>query len=1849
MKKIFSFLMMMVLLFGTINAQSNFIWGDSFEYVVGTTLTDNGWTAHSAGGTNAITVSSGALEYLNYDPSGVGNKVTLTTSGEDINHPFPANVTSGIVYAAFMVNVTSAKNAGDYFAHFSNSSDNFFGRVFAKSNGTGYQLGITKSTSNVVYADQTLDFGTTYLVVMKYEIVSGATNDIVSLFLNPIVGNSEPSTPAATVTEDSTDPANLAKFALRQGSASNAPELAFDGIRVATTWAEAVKMFGSSLPTVATPTFDPPTGVYYNVQNVTINCDTEGATIHYTTNGDNPTTSSPVYSTPIPVSTTTTFKALAVKAGMDNSSVATATYTFTPGIDLPFQSDFSDITGASAEANSSMPALTATNFPDGFLFALSSGIYGAGQKLKYGTGSAIGNLVTDFIRTGGVSTIEVKFNAIGWPTASKTAKVVVTYGTQTAEFTTDAGSWPITHSDLIEYSCVFAAIATPTTLSIASSANTSSNESRIFLDNVRIEAAPIVATPTFTPPGGNYSLPQTVTISCLTEGSTIYYTTNGTDPTTSSSVYSTPLNISVNTTIKALAVKAGMDNSSIATAIYTFPVEVPNIAAFKAANTNTNSVWYKITGDVTFVFRNGRNMYIKDATGGLLVYDNATPIITTAYNNGDIISGGVIGTYTLYSGLSEMLPVANTAVGTPGTPVEPITLTMENLLANFTTYESQLVKLEKVSFAAGTFATGTAANIPIYQNSSNMICRNQYGTLTNYEPGTVNRYDVSGFAIPFNTDRQLAPRDLDDIVETQFFTITLSANPTGSGTLTGGGKYYINDMATITASPIISYNFINWTEGGAEVTTNSQYQFTVTEDRTLVANFQIKTYTITSSVSGSNGTISPLGTTTVNYGANETYTITPNPGYDINQVLVDGTNNTAAVNSGSYTFSNVTANHTIVASFKLGEYTLTLDPSTGTVSPTTIPVTYTQEIGSIPNATQPNCIFKGWFIDDTQIFSSTIWNYTSDKTAIAVFDYPIVASSNGPGTINPTGTVNYSLGDNVTYVCTPNVGAHIVAVVVDGVTVYTGNNEQTVPYSHEFEEIDAYHTINVTFAQNCYAINPLNQIGDGVTVTMIPGNCVPHGANVTFNFAADCYDITNVIIGGDPKGVITTYSITNVTEPLPLIVIQTLQQQYTITATPTDDPLGEIIPSGINTVNCGTDKTFILFTETGFRVKKLVVDDVSIPIPPSETYTFHNIREDHTIHAEFEKYPQYVITFSAGTGGTVYPTLTPNATGYVDVDSASNKSFTIEPATGYVIDKVYIDNIYSSIATQQGSYTFVNVTAPHDIYATFKPIMLTIKATADANGSINPSGNVQVAYGTNQTFIAQPKTGYNVSAVYVDGVLNPTASVTGVYTFENVQENHTISANFVKKNYQITTIAGSNGTITPENPTVAYGTNITLYFIPETGYKADQVLINGNPQPAAAQAGYYTFFSVSQNYTVEVTFTKIVYTITTTFTPGGTVIPAGIIEVEYDDHSPIYVFNGHAEYHVESVFIDGVNNPQAVADEMYRFMNVSENHTMHVIFKPDFYTIQASATQGGYINPAGAVSVPYNQNKTFTFAPVAGYKLVRVLVDGINNPDAVQTGSYVFFNVDNEHVIDAQFEKITFDVVLPNTEGILFTPVNGSVSPVEYGQDFMFTVELQTGYTQSNIVLYANNIQINPSSGIYTIKNIMSNQTITISGLEENKYTIVSKAYAGGNITPAGTFVVTHGDSKTFQITPNPNYKIKDVVVNGISEGMVESYTFHSLYANGKIEAYFETNVGIDENEDAGIKVFSHNNVVSLVNENLISVKQVEIIDMYGRVVWSGLAPDSKTDIILDVATGIYGVRIFTESSIMTTKVSITR
>ena len=136
-------------------------------------------------------------------------------------------------------------------------------------------------------------------------------------------------------------------------------------------------------------------------------------------------------------------------------------------------------------------------------------------------------------------------------------------------------------------------------------------------------SAPTAVTPTFSVAAGIYATAQTVTISDTTSGATIYYTTNGTTPTTSSTKYTGPITVSATETLEAIAVASGYNNSAVASATYTISPTVPAPTFSPAGGTYTST----------------QTVTISDTTAGTTIYyttNGTTPTTSSTKYTGPI-------------------------------------------------------------------------------------------------------------------------------------------------------------------------------------------------------------------------------------------------------------------------------------------------------------------------------------------------------------------------------------------------------------------------------------------------------------------------------------------------------------------------------------------------------------------------------------------------------------------------------------------------------------------------------------------------------------------------------------------------------------------------------------------------------------------------------------------------------------------------------------------------------------------------------------------------------------------------------------------------------------------------------------------------------------------------------------------------------------------------------------------------------------------------------------------------------------------------------------------------------------
>ena len=187
-------------------------------------------------------------------------------------------------------------------------------------------------------------------------------------------------------------------------------------------------------------------------------------------------------------------------------------------------------------------------------------------------------------------------------------------------------------------------------------------------------SAPVqqVAAPTFTPAAGTYTAAQNVTIACATSGADIYYTLDGSNPSTSSTKYTGPIAISATTTVKAIAVKSGMTNSVVASATYTINSSAPEAPA---APTFTPAAG---------TYTTAQNVTIACATAGAEIrytIDGSNPSATSALYSGPIAisTTTTIKAIALKDGLSSAIAVAAYTIesSTPEPPVGELNLVWE--------------------------------------------------------------------------------------------------------------------------------------------------------------------------------------------------------------------------------------------------------------------------------------------------------------------------------------------------------------------------------------------------------------------------------------------------------------------------------------------------------------------------------------------------------------------------------------------------------------------------------------------------------------------------------------------------------------------------------------------------------------------------------------------------------------------------------------------------------------------------------------------------------------------------------------------------------------------------------------------------------------------------------------------------------------------------------------------------------------------------------------------------------------------------------------------------------------------
>lgn len=348
-----------------------------------------------------------------------------------------------------------------------------------------------------VYANTTITIAaTTGYVIQSVAYEASSTGNYVTYAQNAAVNpNVTPTVSGKIVTWALS---NASEFTFTPSAQTRA-----NGITVTYTSA-------GGTPTVATPVING-TENFLTSTEVSISCATDGATILYNTGGEAWET----YSAPFTVTETTTVKAKATKTSMDDSEVATKTFTKVTALTV-------------AEARAAIDAGTGTQ-----------GVYATGivSAIPTAWSTTYNNITFNFVDNSGDEDFLQAFRCVS--------------GTGVDASTVAVGDVVVVYGNLTKYGTTYEFAANCQLVSLT-------------------HPTAAVEAPIFSPDGGVYTTPQSVSFAVAAptmEGYTFYYTLDGTEPTTQSTLYTGPIEVSTTTTIKAIAVKGG-EVSLVTTATY---------------------------------------------------------------------------------------------------------------------------------------------------------------------------------------------------------------------------------------------------------------------------------------------------------------------------------------------------------------------------------------------------------------------------------------------------------------------------------------------------------------------------------------------------------------------------------------------------------------------------------------------------------------------------------------------------------------------------------------------------------------------------------------------------------------------------------------------------------------------------------------------------------------------------------------------------------------------------------------------------------------------------------------------------------------------------------------------------------------------------------------------------------------------------------------------------------------------------------------------------------------------------------------------------------------------------------
>jgi len=690
-------------------------------------------------------------------------------------------------------------------------------------------------------------------------------------------------------------------------------------------------------------------------------------------------------------------------------------------------------------------------------------------------------------------------------------------------------------------------------------------------------------------------------------------------------------------------------------------------------------------------------------------------------------------------------------------------------------------------------------------------------------------------------------------------------------------------------------------------------------------------FTITAT-SNEFGVISPNGEKQVYEGENATYFFYPNEGYYLASVVVDGEEIGEmelknAVNDG-FTFENVTKNHTITANFAKNpekKYKISLEINENLQS---------AFMALTDNATSG-------YTEETEFSEgTTLYYYAVLKEDTAQYIY-FISGTLISERIYLIGSITVSEDRVISVNGNKEVKEYLISFVnYDGSVLQSDYVKygETPVYSEETPSKPDYYKYSYVFKGWSPSIEPVKQA---------------QTYEALFDEVENFYTVTIEVL--NPQyGSVDILKIENVPHGSNVIAVGNFLtiNGVTITATKKENTVAEnyyfngfmydslmVLNDMIIFAMFSSDAVTYQITWQNYDGEVLKIDrfrygedPVYNGIVPSKrsgvkySYKFSGwspdiskVTEDKTYVAMFDAVlNEYKIILKTGEGGNAY-----EKDGKTKVEHGGSFQVQIEPKEGWKIKEV--QGLYDSFGAINNTVLFENVSQDIFVEIIFEKIKLKVSVTCDENGSVNPSGEFEVLYGSNKHLIVTPNQGYVVKEILVnDKKIENTKNI----FLEDIKTDIEVLITFSKE-LNITTIAGENGSVSSSS-TIIYGDSVRVDFYPDVGYKVKDVKVNN---VSVGAVDYYIFSVVEEDLNISVEFEKQTFKISIFIDGEGSVSSEKDLNiVEYGEDRTL-VISPKDGWKIYKVFVNGKN--QVISGNIYYIINAKEDVSFQVVFEEE--------------------------------------------------------------------------------------------------------------------------------------------------------------------------------------------------------------------------------------------------------------------------------------------------------------------------